>query len=75
MFRVGDSVRLIAGSPAMSISALHEYDDCTCQWFVGEDLRSGRFNFAQLQSEADHQKAVAEAARIPSPSEGRPRLL
>lgn len=75
MFRVGDSVRLKSGGPAMSIFTLLDGGECSCQWFDGSELKSGYFNFAQLQSEADYQKAIAEAARIPSPSEGRSRLL
>ncbi len=75
MFRVGDSVRLKSGGPAMSVFTLLDGGECSCQWFDGSELKSGYFNFAQLQYEADYQKAIAEAARIPSPSEGRSRLL
>ncbi|MBW0436017.1 DUF2158 domain-containing protein [Leptospira yasudae] len=62
--KVGDKVQLISGGPEMTINDIGDYDnfnvngvpyepeikdDVTCQWFDGQELKSGTFKIATLQ--------------------------
>ncbi|MBA7490817.1 hypothetical protein ES702_01360 [subsurface metagenome] len=43
-FKTGETVKLISGSPIMTVKSVDEYNgDVRCQWFAGKKLESGEF--------------------------------
>lgn len=50
-FKIGDTVKLNAGGPDMSVQSVPTSDGSSlyqCQWFAGKKLESGRFPEASL---------------------------
>ena len=48
-FEVGDLVKLKSGGPEMTVQKAWNDGDCTCQWFAGKKLESGRFPKESLE--------------------------
>jgi len=46
-YKIGTVVQLTSGGPKMTISKINN-NRVTCQWFVGNELKSGEFDLEVL---------------------------
>jgi uncharacterized protein YodC (DUF2158 family) len=57
-FKPGDIVQLKSGGPRMTVSLPDEGYGCQCQWFVGDELKTGTFPDKTLQRASEQKLGI-----------------
>lgn len=55
---IGDVVSLNSGGPLMTIKRRSENTEVECQWFNGQELKSGAFEVRSLTKEVDPKSPI-----------------